>query len=123
MAWMEFEKVKSYERPLSKESEQELLLRLDRGEKLSKGDLLCLVQCNCIEEATLDIDRMAFREDVRTISKLGDRYFATDWERGLKDFDDLYYMQPVEVQLEEKIVKVREWNEKINKKKEKTYEN
>lgn len=112
MALMEFEKVESYERPLSKKGEQELLLRIDRGEKLSEGDLLRLVQCNCIEEATLDIDRMAFREDVRTISKLGDRYFAIDWERGLKDFDDLYYMQPVEVQLEEKIVKVREWNEK-----------
>lgn len=114
MAWMEFEKVKSYEKPLGKKYEQELLFRLDRGEKLSEGDLLRLVQCNCIEEATLDIDRMAFREDVRTISKLGDRYFATDWERGLKDFDDLYYMQPFEVQLEEyeKTVKVREWNEK-----------
>lgn len=114
MAWMEFEKVKSYEKPLDKEHEQELLFRLDRGEKLSEGDLLRLVQCNCIEEITLDIDRMAFREDVRTISKLGDRYFATDWERGLKDFDDLYYMQPFEVQLEEyeKTIKVREWNEK-----------
>lgn len=112
MAWMEFEKVKSYEKPLGKEYEQELLFRLDRGEKISEGDLLRLVQCNCIEEATLDIDRMAFREDVRTISKLGDRYFAIDWERGLKDFDDLYYMQPVEVQLEEKTVKVREWTKK-----------
>lgn len=106
MAWMEFEKVKSYEKPLSKKYEQELLLRIDRGENLSKGDLLRLVQCNCIEEATLDIDRMSFREDVRTISKLGDRYFA------MKDFDDLYYMQPVKVQLDEKIVKIREWNEK-----------
>lgn len=114
MAWMEFEKVKSYEKPLGKEYEQELLSHLDRGEKLSEGDLLRLVQCNCIEEVTLDIDRMAFREDVRTISKLGDRYFATDWERGLKDFDDLYYMQPFEVQLEEyeKTIKVREWNKK-----------
>lgn len=107
-------KVKSYEKPLGKEYEQELLFRLNRGEKLSEGDLLRLVQCNCIEEATLDIDRMAFREDVRTISKLGDRYFATDWERGLKDFDDLYYMQPFKVQLEEyeKTIKVREWNKK-----------
>lgn len=34
MAWMEFEKVKSYEKPLSKKYEQELLLRLDRGEKI-----------------------------------------------------------------------------------------
>ena len=58
MAWMEFEKVESYERPLSKKCEQELLLRIDRGEKLSEGDLLRLVQCNCIEEATLDIDRL-----------------------------------------------------------------
>lgn len=114
MAWMEFEKVESYERPLSKKGEQELLLRIDRGEKLSEGDLLRLVQCNCIEEATLDIDRIALREYVRTISKLGDRFFATDWERGLKDFDDLYYMQPFEVQLEEyeKMIKVREWNKK-----------
>ena len=30
MAWMEFEKVKSYEKPLGKEYEQELLSHLDR---------------------------------------------------------------------------------------------
>ena len=116
MAWMEFEKVKSYERPLSKESEQELLLRLDRGEKLSRSDMACLVQCNCVEEATTDINRTRLTEDVRTISKLGDRYFAIDWERELQGFGEWYYEQPVEVQLEEKTIKVREWNEKINKK-------
>lgn len=111
---MEFEKVKSYEKPLGKEYEQELLFRLDRGEKLSRNDLVCLVQCNCVEEATTDINKTRLTEDVRTISKLGDRFFATDWERGLKDFDDLYYMQPFEVQLEEyeKTIKVREWNKK-----------
>lgn len=112
MAWMEFEKVKSYERPLGKEYEQELLLRLDRGEKLSSGDLLRLVQCNCVEEATTDINRTRLTEDVRTISKLGDRYFAIDWERSLQGIDEWYYGQPVEVQLEEKTIKVREWNEK-----------
>lgn len=116
---MEFEKVKSYEHK-SKEGERALLFQLEKGKKLSESDLCSLVQCYCIEEATTDIDRIALREYVRTISKLGDRFFATDWERGLKDFDDLYYMQPFEVQLEEyeKTIKVREWNKK-NKQKRK----
>lgn len=106
-------KVKSYEHK-SKEGERALLSQLEKGKKLSESDLCSLVQCYCVEEATTDIDRIALREYVRTISKLGDRFFATDWERGLKDFDDLYYMQPFEVQLEEyeKTIKVREWNEK-----------
>lgn len=112
MALMEFEKVKSYEKPLSKKYEQELLLRLDKGEKLSRSDLVCLVQCNCVEEATTDINRTRLTEDVRTISKLGDRYFAIDWERDLQGIDEWYYGQPIEVQLEEKTIKVREWNEK-----------
>lgn len=114
MAWMEFEKVKSYEKPLSKKYEQELLLRIDRGEKLSRSDMACLVQCNCVEEATTDINRTRLTEDVRTISKLCDRYFAIDWERELQGFGEWYYGQPVEVCLEEyeKTVKVREWNEK-----------
>lgn len=98
----------------SKEGERALLSQLEKGKKLSESDLCSLVQCYCVEEATTDIDRIALREYVRTISKLGDRFFATDWERGLKDFDDLYYMQPFEVQLEEyeKTIKVREWNKK-----------
>lgn len=98
---MEFEKVESYERPLSKKSEQELLLRIDRGEKLSRSDMACLVQCNCVEEATTDINRTRLTEDVRTISKLCDRYFAIDWERELQGFGEWYYGQPVEVCLEE----------------------
>lgn len=114
MALMEFEKVKSYEKSLSKKYEQDLLLRLDRGEKLSKNDLVCLVHCNCIEEATTDINRTRLTEDVRTISKLGDRYFAIDWERELQGFDEWYYGQPIEICLEEyeKTTKVREWTKK-----------
>lgn len=112
MAWMEFEKVESYERPMSKKDEQELLLRLDRGEKLSRSDMVCLVKCNCVEEATTDINRTRLTEDVRTISKLGDRYFAIDWERDLQGIDEWYYGQPIEVQLKEKTIKVREWSKK-----------
>lgn len=90
--------------------EEELLKKIDNGEELIKSEL-----CDIIFEFKVESkkgENRRWSRSARTISKIGDRYFATNWEEGLTECqENEYYEQPVEVQKKtyEKTITVTEW--------------
>ena len=92
--------------------EEELLKKIDSGEELTRSEL-----CDIIFEFKVENkkgENRRWSRSVRTISKIGDRYFSTNWEQGLTECqEDEYWEQPVEVEkvTYEKIIIVTEWKE------------
>lgn len=93
--------------------EKELLKKIDNGEDLTRSEL-----CDIIFEFEVENkkgENRRWSRSVRTISKIGDRYFATNWEQGLTESqENEYYEQPIEVEKKtyEKTITVTEWIEK-----------
>lgn len=89
--------------------EEELLKKIDSLENLKKSDIREVLGYEV--EAEYGENRRWSRS-VTTISKIGDRYFSTNWEDGLTESqENEYYEQPIEVtkRTYEKIIAVTEW--------------
>jgi hypothetical protein len=96
------------------EYEKGLYEQLVKGEKLTESELIDFL------EFEVDIieggDRRWYRS-ITTISKIGDKFFAMEWDKGLtENQEDEFYNQPYEVELEEAVVTktIKKWN-KIQK--------
>lgn len=90
--------------------EIELLRKIDNGEELTRSEL-----CDIIFEFEVEKEEGENRRwsrSVTTISKIGDRYFSTDWEEGLTECqDNEFWNQPIEVEMKtyEKTITVTKW--------------
>ena len=90
--------------------EKEMLEKIDNGDNLTEKELSRLV-CD------FEIDReeghnRRWTRSVKTIVRLGKRYFAIDWEEGLTECqENEFYHQPYEVwkNTYEKTITVTEW--------------
>jgi hypothetical protein len=90
--------------------EEELLKKIDNKEKLTKSELKMVIHEFEFESEFGDNRRWS--RGVTTISKIGDRYFSTNWENGLtENQENEYYEQPIEVQKKTypKTITVTEW--------------
>ena len=91
--------------------EKSILEKIDKGENLTKSELLRLVTkfaCNG------HIDDEAHLEFISTIVKIQDKYFAIEWEyyRGqgsLNERNTKFLSQPVKVSLETRIEEHKRW--------------
>lgn len=91
------------------EYEEALLQKIDNREKLKRSEITEVLEHE-IESSYGDNRRWS--RSVTTISKIGDRYFSTNWEEGLTEYqENEYYEQPVEVKKKtyEKTITVTEW--------------
>lgn len=89
--------------------EEELLKKIDSKEKLTKSEIREVLE---YEVESSYGDNRRWSRSVNTISQIGDRYFSTNWEEGLTEYqENEYYEQPVEVQKKtyEKTITVTEW--------------
>lgn len=90
--------------------DEELLRKIDNGEELTRSEL-----CDIIFEYEVKReygDNRRWSRSVTTISKIGDRYFSTNWEQGLTESqENEYYNQPIEVQKKtyKKTITITEW--------------
>lgn len=87
-----------------------LLEKIDSGICLTEREISEVVHGYGIESEYGDNRRWS--RSVTTYSKIGERYFSTEWENGLTECQDNdYSYQPVEVKLVkyEKMIMVREW--------------
>lgn len=90
--------------------EEQLLRKIDDGEELTESELRGVIFDFEVERE--EGENRRWSRSVTTISQIGDRYFSTDWEEGLTEYqENEYYEQPVEVQKKtyEKIITVTEW--------------
>lgn len=90
--------------------DEELLRKIDNGEKLTRSEL-----CDVIFEYEVETEygeNRRWSRSVNTISEIGNRYFSIDWEEGLTECqENEYYDQPIEVEKKtyEKTITVTEW--------------
>ncbi|WP_252241518.1 hypothetical protein [Clostridium sp. ZBS18] len=90
--------------------EIELLRKIDNGGKLTRNEL-----CDIIFEFEVERNyekNRRWSRNVTTISQIGDRYFSTNWEEGLTEYqENEYYNQPIEVEMKtyEKTITITEW--------------
>lgn len=94
--------------------EKDLLSKIDSGENLTERELKMLALEFDIER--IEGDNRRWQREVRSISQLGDRTFAVDWQEGLTECqENEFYNQPIEVIKNEyeKTVKVTEWVKKV----------
>ena len=99
--------------------EEELLKKIDSGEKLKKNDIREVLEYEVESEYG---DNRRWSRSVTTISQIGDRYFSTNWDEGLTEYqENEYYEQPVEVEKNtyEKTITVTEWVPVNNKREDK----
>lgn len=92
--------------------DEELLKKIDSGEELNTSELYDIIFEFEVENEKGENRR--WLRSVRTISKIGDRYFAINWEQGLTECqENEYYEQPIEVEkvTYEKTITVTEWKE------------
>ncbi|PIT07990.1 hypothetical protein [Snodgrassella communis] len=79
-----------------KDFEQEIHKKIIAGEELSDDELREVLACFEVDEEVTDKNR--WDEDVQTIVRLNDKYYAIDWRRGLtENQDNSYGNQPYEV--------------------------
>lgn len=91
--------------------EEELLKKIDSKKELTESEIREILGCEIESEYG---DNRRWSRSVTTISQIGDRYFSTDWEEGLTEYQqNEYYEQPVEVEkvTYEKTIIVTEWKE------------
>lgn len=91
--------------------EEEMVGKIDSGEKLSEWELKNLVYNGNEVDIEYGEDRRWTR-DMESIIKLGDRYFSIMWEQGLTECqENEFWNQPVEVEKKEydKMIHVVEW--------------
>lgn len=75
---------------------EEIYKKIIAGVELSEDELREVRNCFEVDEEVTDKNR--WDEDVTTIVRLGDKYFAIDWRRGLtENQDDCIENQPYEV--------------------------
>lgn len=89
--------------------EEELLKKIDSKKELTESEIREILGCEIESEYG---DNRRWSRSVTTISQIGDRYFSTDWEEGLTEYQqNEYYYQPVEVSKKtyEKTITVTEW--------------
>ena len=89
--------------------EEELLKKIDSKERLTKSEIKEVLEYEVESEYG---DNRRWSRSVTTISQIGDRYFSTNWDEGLTEYqENEYYEQPVEVQKKtyEKTITVTEW--------------
>ena len=119
----EEEKKRKDEEELHKKQEEEykrnhydeyILNKIDSNEKLDENELHSLLW-EFDEVETIRGENRRWSRSVRSIVKIGERYFALDWEQGLTECQDNEFdNQPIEVEKKEypKTIIVTEWIEK-----------
>lgn len=89
--------------------EEELLNKIDSKKELTESEIMEILKYGIECEYG---DNRRWTRTVTTISQIGDRYFSTDWEEGLTEYqENEYYCQPIEVSKKtyEKTITVTEW--------------
>lgn len=80
--------------------EERIVRRMDKGEELSEDTIKSLLYGGFeLERRNLSPENYnTWRQEKRSILKLGDRYFSIDWEQSFSEFGmDRVFKQPVEV--------------------------
>lgn len=94
----------------NKLNSEEYLNKIDAGELLTEDELLDMAYYFSIADEYGENRRWS--RWVKTICKLGERYFAVEWDQGLTEMQpDECFDQPYEVKLKEydKVIHVKEW--------------
>lgn len=87
--------------------EKYFLDKINNNDNLDEKELRELVEWSFDEVGG---EHSRWMEYVTSYVRLGDKVFAIDWERGLTELQEsLFYDQPYEVRLVEKVVTVKEW--------------
>lgn len=91
-----------------------MLEKIDSGVKLTERELreLCF-EFNEVDR--IEGDNRRWSRSVKSIIKLGEKYFAVEWEEGLTECqENEFYYQPYEVEeyTFEKTITVTEWKKK-----------
>lgn len=96
-------------------TESEFLHKVDNGVVFTKTELKDIVFEDTKVKHIENISRgnRRWTESISTIVKADDRYFSIDWERGLTELQENYFLeQPYEVIKTEKVITVTEWVKK-----------
>lgn len=91
--------------------EKSILEKIDKGEDLTKSELLRLVTRFDHDDY---IDEAAYFESISTIVKIQDRYFSIEWEYHIRkgspdEMNTEFLSQPVKVSLETRIEEHKRW--------------
>lgn len=101
-----------------------MVQKIDNNEELTESELRKLVfECEEVDKSYGENKRWS--RTVTSIIKLGNRYFAVVWEEGLTESqENEFYNQPYEVELDsyKKIIEVKNWYKKGDKKPDKINE-
>jgi len=90
--------------------EEIMLNKIDNNEELTEKELKILALEYDVDQEEGDEGR--WERYMTSIAKLGDRYFAVNWSRGLTEYqENSFYEQPYEVEKKtyEKTITVTEW--------------
>ena len=89
------------------------LNKISNHEQLDNEDIYELLWDYKIE--TIEGESHRWQREITTIVKLGDRYFAIPWKRGLteRQEDDIENSYPYEVEPYEETIIVTKWRPKI----------
>ena len=102
-------------------NENYFLERIDNNIKLDEYELRDLVNFFSIDEIEGEDHR--WQREVQTIIQLNNRYFSISWMRGLTELqENNYWKQPIEVELqeEEKVIKIQQWIPIVKENKDET---
>lgn len=85
-------------------TEEEIIKKLETGEKFSEYELSYLLEYEVKDERD-EYDERRWSMGTYSILAIGDKYYGLNWDRGLTEMQENYfYSQPVEVVRKEEVV-------------------
>jgi len=91
--------------------EEIILKKIENKEKLTANDVEWLVNDDNFYIETVVIDEYRWTELVKTIIKLGDKYYRVYWQRALTENQENFFEHQLAIEVEKRAIETYTWVE------------